>query len=182
MRRLLSVTRIRRSARSCCGSVKEVGTKRLCSHRQQRFRARGCDGWLEQFGVQVVVPSDLDNLPLNTGQSYVIGPPTFFPASLVTAPATEAITFVMPSWFGNRSVPASQPRAAFRGWRRNRRERPFIGDVLQSPRRRLLKGGNRGHVLSATVWGSRSPKTANQRVTKSRPGRFCLAVGWRLAS
>jgi hypothetical protein len=88
-------------------SVNEVGAEACVVIASTGAARAGAHGWLEQFGVKVSVPSDLDSLPADVEQSYAIGPPAFFPASLVTAPATEAITFVMPAWFGNRSVPTS---------------------------------------------------------------------------
>ena len=60
-----------------------------------------------------------------------MGPPTFFPASLVTAPATEAITFVMPAWFGNRSVPASSLAAHAEGGVAIGANVHLIGDVAE---------------------------------------------------
>jgi hypothetical protein len=88
-------------------TVKEVGTEACVVVASTGPARAGLQGWLEQFGARVVVPSDLGNIPAEVEQSYAIGPPAFFPASLVTAPATQAITFVMPAWFGNRSVPVS---------------------------------------------------------------------------
>jgi hypothetical protein len=49
----------------------------------------------------------MDKVPPKVDQSYVIAPPTFVPSSLVTAPVTSEVTFVMPAWFGNRAVAAS---------------------------------------------------------------------------
>lgn len=88
-------------------SVLEVGVD-ACAVVASKGSARaGLQAWLDQFGAIVVVPGDLDGLPAQIDQSYVVAPPSFVPSSLVTAPATCEVTFVMPAWFGDRAVPTS---------------------------------------------------------------------------
>jgi len=112
-------------------SVKEVGTEACVVIANTGSARAGVYGWLEQFGARVVVPSDLDDLPADVEQSYAIGPPAFFPASLVTAPATEAITFFMPAWFGNRSIPTSILAPHSEGGVAISAKVFFIGDVAE---------------------------------------------------
>jgi hypothetical protein len=112
-------------------SIDEVGADQCVVVASMDPARTGLHRWLEQFGVTVVVPSELDNLPSDVEQSYVVGPPTFFPASLVTAPATEEITFVMPAWFGNRSVPTSSLAAHAEGAIAISARLHLIGDVAE---------------------------------------------------
>lgn len=63
--------------------------------------------WLEQVGATVLVPSELGTVDTGVETSYVVAPPIFMPTSVVTAPVTPEVTFVVPAWFGNRSVPSS---------------------------------------------------------------------------
>jgi hypothetical protein len=88
-------------------SILEVGAQ-CCAVVASKGSARaGLQAWLDEFGVAVVVPSDLDELPAEIEQIYVVAPPTFVPPSVVTAPVTPEVTFVMPAWFGNRAMPSS---------------------------------------------------------------------------
>jgi hypothetical protein len=136
-------------------SVKEAGTKACVVVASSGSARSGVHGWLEQFGVQVVVTSDLDNLSADIGQSYAIGPPTFFPASLVTAPATEAITFVMPAWFGNRSVPASSFGPHSEGGAAIGVNVHLIGDVAEPPTQVPEAAEIEDTFYPQPVWGSR---------------------------
>ncbi|MEU1994520.1 hypothetical protein ABZ511_08730 [Nocardia gamkensis] len=88
-------------------SIIEVGAQR-CVVVASNGRARaGLTCWLGDYGVSVLVPSEMDAVPSGVDQSYIVAPPTFVPASMVTAPVTREVTFVMPAWYGNRAVPGS---------------------------------------------------------------------------
>lgn len=67
----------------------------------------GMRGWLRQFNVQVSTPGELQVAPSDRELAYVVGPPRFYRSSLVTAPATNGVAFIMPSWFGDRTIPRS---------------------------------------------------------------------------
>lgn len=88
-------------------SIQEVGPD-ACVVVASRGAARaGLTSWLDEFRAMVVVPSELDTLSPTIETSYVIGPPVFMPSSVVTAPITPEVTFLIPAWFGNRSLPSS---------------------------------------------------------------------------
>lgn len=63
--------------------------------------------WLKPHGALVLTPGDLERQQPEREQTYVVGPPRFFRSSLVTAPVTGELSFLLPSWFGDRTVPAS---------------------------------------------------------------------------
>lgn len=88
-------------------SIYEVGPQRCVVVASKGAARAGMQSWLAGCGVTVLVPSEMDKVPADVDQSYIVAPPTFVPASLVVAPVTREVTFVMPSWFGNRSVPGS---------------------------------------------------------------------------
>ncbi|WP_258344955.1 hypothetical protein [Saccharopolyspora gregorii] len=67
----------------------------------------GLESWLGQLGYRVRSVSQLIREQLFVEYGYAVGPPRFFPASLVNAPLTEALNFVFPEWFGDRSLPCS---------------------------------------------------------------------------
>lgn len=88
-------------------SIQEVGPE-ACIVVASRGAARaGLAAWLDEVGATVLVPSELDTVGETIESSYIVAPPTFMPSSLVTAPVTPEVTFLMPAWFGNRSVPSS---------------------------------------------------------------------------
>src|SRR5699024_11935523 len=47
---------------------------------------------------------DLERKRIDREQAYVVGPPRFFPSSLVTAPVTESVSFILPAWFSDRRL------------------------------------------------------------------------------
>ncbi|AVL99856.1 hypothetical protein C6V83_05755 [Gordonia iterans] len=88
-------------------SIQEVGLE-ACTIVAINGAARaGLASWLDELGATVLVPSELDTVGEAVDISYVVAPPTFVPSSVVTAPVTPEVTFLMPAWFRNRSVPSS---------------------------------------------------------------------------
>ena len=69
--------------------------------------AAGLESWLGPLGFRVMSVSQLIREQLFVESGYAVGPPRFFPASLVNAPMTETLNFVFPAWFGDRSLPRS---------------------------------------------------------------------------
>jgi hypothetical protein len=63
-------------------------------------------GWGE-LGVRVLTAAELAREEMCTDQAYAIGPPVFFGGSLVTAPAAFAVSFLIPDWVQDRTVPSS---------------------------------------------------------------------------
>src|SRR5699024_7181821 len=55
-------------------------------------------------GVLVLTAGDLERKRIDREQAYVVGPPRFFPSSLVTAPVTESVSFILPAWFSDRRL------------------------------------------------------------------------------
>ncbi|WP_109474855.1 hypothetical protein [Ornithinimicrobium cavernae] len=88
-------------------SIREVGESACIVVATKGSARAGLQVWLDQAGVPVLVPGELGHLSAGTEQSYVIAPPAFVPSSLMTAPATSEVTFVIPAWFGNRAAPCS---------------------------------------------------------------------------
>ncbi len=88
-------------------SIDEVGPETCLVIAASRPAAAGLDSWLSDCGVRVMTAGDLERDQPEREQAYVIGPPKFYRSSLVTAPVTEAVSFLLPAWFSDRSVPAS---------------------------------------------------------------------------
>lgn len=88
-------------------SIEEVGASTCVVVAASNAARLGLEAWLSEFNVLVLTVGDLERERPRLEQAYVVGPPRFFRSSLVTAPVVEAVSFLMPSWFGDRSIPRS---------------------------------------------------------------------------
>lgn len=88
-------------------SIDEVGADICIVVAASRPAAARLESWLCDYGVLALTAGDLERDQPERDQAYVIGPPRFYGSSLVTAPVTEGVSFLLPSWFGDRSVPRS---------------------------------------------------------------------------
>lgn len=111
-------------------SIGEVGASSCVVVANNGAARGGLRAWLDEQGVAVVTPGELGDLPAEVEQAYLVGAPTFFPVSLVTAPPVELITFVLPAWFGNRSIPTSKFASA-EGGMAVRAKVHLVGDVAE---------------------------------------------------
>lgn len=112
-------------------SIEEVDPA-LCAVVASSNPARaGLQEWLDSLSVPVVLPGELSGLGEAIEQLYVVGPPIFFPPSLVTAPATDELAFVMPAWFGHRAIPVSRLAAQADGAMRVKSRVRVVGDVIE---------------------------------------------------
>lgn len=67
--------------------------------------------WLSTARMHAYRPAELSGLAGLAEErdvAYCIGPPAFFPPSLVTAPPASEVTFIFPSWFTHRAVPLTE--------------------------------------------------------------------------
>lgn len=87
-------------------SVAEVGASDCAVVVGSRAAQAGVRDWLGQSGVRVLIAGELDEAD-GASIIYAVGPPRFFPAALVTAPPTDEVTFLLPAWFTDLSVPRS---------------------------------------------------------------------------
>lgn len=88
-------------------SIQEVGADSCVVVAASRPAAAGLQLWLRDYGVLALTTGELERDQLEREQSYLVGPPRFYPSSLVTSPVTSGVSFLMPAWFGDRSVPRS---------------------------------------------------------------------------
>ena len=58
-------------------------------------------------GVRVLTAAELARIETCVDYAYAVGPPRFFGAALVTAPAARSVSFVIPSWVRDRTLPSS---------------------------------------------------------------------------
>lgn len=64
-------------------------------------------GFWETGAVRVLTAAELARKQTCIHCAYAIGPPRFFGAALVTAPAAWSVSFVIPSWIRDRTLPSS---------------------------------------------------------------------------
>jgi hypothetical protein len=88
-------------------SIDEVGAGSCVVVAGSRPAAAGLEPWLRDHGVLVLTAGELEREQPEREQAYVIGPPRFYCSSLITAPATEEMSFLVPAWFGDCGIPRS---------------------------------------------------------------------------
>lgn len=71
-------------------------------------RSRGVMSlWLAPNDVKVLTLSELQQAAVGGSVAYFVGPPRFYKSAAVTAPRTEEVTFLTPSWFSDKRIPES---------------------------------------------------------------------------
>ncbi len=140
-------------------SIQEVGVTD-CVVVAANASARGAmSEWLRPLGVNVLTASSLQHMKPDIEQSYAVGPPRFFGPSLVTAPATDGVSFLMPAWFRDRQIPRSVLAPYAEGAIRVRAHLFFEGDVTEPESRVGDEEEFEEEFLPQPVWGSpRSPE------------------------
>lgn len=73
------------------------------SRPAQAALARFCGA----LGVRVLTAAEFAREEACVDHAYAVGPPPFFGASLVTAPAARSVSFLIPSWVHDRTIPSS---------------------------------------------------------------------------
>lgn len=88
-------------------SIEEVGAEMCVVVAASKPAAGDLEAWLGNAGVRVFTAGELERDQPECEQAYVVGPPRFYRSSLVTAPITGSMSFMLPAWFGDRLVPSS---------------------------------------------------------------------------
>jgi hypothetical protein len=88
-------------------SIEEIGSGTCVVVAESPRAKAGLRSWLNGLDVIVLTAGDLEREQPRLDQAYVVGPPRYFCSSLVTAPVIDAVSFLMPAWFGDRSIPRS---------------------------------------------------------------------------
>lgn len=115
----------------------------------------GLESWLQQHGITVLTVGELERDQPDRDQAYVVGPPRFYRSSLVTAPVTEGVSFLLPAWFGDRSVPRSAIAPYAEGAIRIEAKTFTVGDASEPEQSALVQPEDEDVYLPQPVWGSR---------------------------
>ena len=137
-------------------SIEEVGPLQCVVVAANRPAKVALEGWLREIAVQVVTFGELGREGPRVDQAYVVGPPRFFGPSLVTAPVTDAVSFLMPAWFGDRSIPRSTLAPYAEGAIRIEARVFTEGDVGE-PESAAPEAEADDYFLPQPAWGARPP-------------------------
>lgn len=136
-------------------SIKEVGVHSCVVVAASKPAAAGLQDWLAADGVLVLTAAELGRDQPQRDEAYVVGPPRFFPSSLVTAPVTGGVSYLLPSWFGDRSIPRSVISAYAEGAVRVQARVFTEGDATE-PAEGLPEGPeDENEYLPQPAWGRR---------------------------
>lgn len=136
-------------------SVEEVGADSSVVIAASRLAAAGLQVWLLEHNVLVLTAGELERHHSQREQAYVVGPPRFYPSSLVTAPATSGVSFLLPAWFGDRSVPRSAIAAYAEGAIRIEARVFTEGDTTEPELDLTAEPDDENEYLPQPVWGNR---------------------------
>ena len=115
----------------------------------------GLASWLGMYGITVVTAGELERDQPDREQAYVVGPPRFYRSSLITAPLTDGMSFMLPAWFGDRSIPRSAI-APYAERAIRIKARVFeVGDTSEPEQSGPVEATDEDTYLPQPVWGRR---------------------------
>lgn len=135
-------------------SIEEVGAGACLVVAASTSARAGLQSWLDGSDVIVLTAGDLEREQPRLEQAYVVGPPRFFHSSLVTAPVIDAVSFVIPAWFGDRSIPRSAI-APYADGAITIEARVFIEGEVEEPDPQVPGNEVEDDFLPQFAWGSR---------------------------
>lgn len=141
-------------------SLDEAGPGSSVVIAASRSAAVGLASWLQQPGLRhhralVLTAGDLEREQPRREQAYVVGPPRFYRPSLVTSPVTGDLSFLLPAWFGDRSVPESAI-AAYAEGAIHIKAREFTDGASPEPEHEPpFVGQNEDDYVPQPAWGPR---------------------------
>lgn len=137
-------------------SIEEVGSSECVVVAASKVAQMALSGWLGDRGVLVLTSGELEREQPTVDQAYVVGPPRFYRSSLVTAPMTSGISFILPAWFGDRSIPRSAIAAYADGAIRIE-SRVFTEGDISEPGAEGASAEVEDEFLPQPIWGVGGP-------------------------
>ncbi len=135
-------------------SIEEVGSGACVVVAASTTARAGLESWLNGSDVIVLTAGDLEREQPRREQTYVVGPPRFFRSSLVTAPVIDAVSFLIPAWFGDRSIPYSVI-APYADGAIKIEARVFTEGEIDEPETEVPETEVEDDFLPQFAWGSR---------------------------
>lgn len=134
----------------------EAGTETCVAVAASKPAQAGLERWLKEHDVRVLTSGELERDQPERDHAYVVGPPRFYRSSLVTAPVTSGVSFLLPAWFGDRSVPRSAIAAYAEGAIRVEAKVFTEGDTTEPVEDFPAEEQDEDVYLPRPVWGPRS--------------------------
>lgn len=134
--------------------------------------------WLSSQGVNVQTATSLQHIEPGVEQSYAMGPPRFFGSSLVTAPTTDAVSFLMPAWFRDRKIPRSVLAPYAEGAIRVKARLFVEGDLTEPESQAGDEEKFEDELLPQPIWGS-PPSPGREPLSDEVEARKLLLSGNR---
>ncbi|QDY66593.1 hypothetical protein FQA45_09800 [Glutamicibacter halophytocola] len=148
-------------------SCQEVGAKNAVVVAASRPATQDLRTWLEPYGIAVVTQSELARLNAHFEITYAVGPPKFFGSSVVTSPATNELSYLLPSWFKDRSIPLSAISAHSEGKIQIRSRLYSVGPALEVAAKPLEENLELESYLPQPIW-SRPRGATTEHVEEDR--------------
>lgn len=136
-------------------SIKEVGVDACVLVAASKPAALGLQHWLADDSVLVLTAAELEREQPQRDQAYVVGPPRFFRSSLVTAPVVGGVSYLVPAWFGDRSIPQSVISAHAEGAIRVKARVFTEGDTTEPAVGLPEEAEDENEYLPQPAWGLR---------------------------
>lgn len=139
-------------------SVREVGVSAAVVVAASSRSRETLSTWLTPSGIRVLTLGDLERAEVLEEIAYFVGPPRFFRSSAVAAPRTPEVTFIVPAWFGDRSIPHSAIADYAEGGIHVRARLVEVGDRLpETPEQTANEPINiaEEELLPRPFWGAR---------------------------
>lgn len=144
-------------------SIEEVGAGSIVVIAGSKAAAAGLKSWLHEHDVLLRTIGELERNESQRDQAYVVGPPRFYRSSLVTAPVTSEVSFLLPAWFGDRSVPRSAIAAYAVGAIRIEARVFLEGDTAEPGSDPSDEPEDANEYLPQPVWGN--PRNGDREPT-----------------
>lgn len=139
-------------------SIEEVGADSSVVIVSSKSAAAGLESWLQEYDVLVLTAGELERDQPQREQAYVVGPPRFYPSSLVTAPVTSGVSFLLPDWVSDRTVPRSAIAAYAEGAIRIEARIFTEGDTTEPELELPDEPEDENEYLPQPVWGNRQDR------------------------
>jgi len=155
-------------------SIEEVGATSCIVIAASHRAARGLGPWLRDHGVSVLTMAQLERIQSQYDQAYVVGPPRIYRPSLVTAPVTSEVSFLVPAWFRDRRVPHSAIAPYAEGAIRVETRVFTIGDTTESEID-IAEAEDEDVYLPHPIWGARKSDDREPRTDEVSARKILLS-------
>lgn len=161
-------------------SLREVGAVDCLVIAASKSAAVGMEAWLHELEVLVLTVGELERDQAVRAQAYVVGPPRFFRSSLVTAPVTYSVSYLLPSWFRDRSLPRSAISPYAEGAVRTHTRIFLEGDTAEPQFDVADAVEDTAEFLPQPIWEARKPGAREPGTDEVEAHKILLSGGFAI--